>query len=49
MIVYLQYQISKYIAYLLGFSIHKEDVFLKKETVVTGKDLTGLDGFKVIK
>jgi glucan phosphoethanolaminetransferase (alkaline phosphatase superfamily) len=43
--VLTHYQISKYIAYLLGFKIDNEEVFSNKEVIVNGKDLTGLDGF----
>jgi glucan phosphoethanolaminetransferase (alkaline phosphatase superfamily) len=42
------YQISKYISQLLGYSIDNEKVFSNKEIVVTGKDITGLDGYKII-
>jgi len=43
--VVTHFQLSKYIAYLLGYKIDNEDVFSDKEVIVNGKDLTGLDGF----
>jgi len=43
--VITHYQISKYIAYILGYEIDNEAVFSNKEVIVNGKDLTGLDGF----
>lgn len=43
------YQISKYIAHIFGYSIDNESVFLDKDIIVNGKDLTGLDGFIKIK
>jgi glucan phosphoethanolaminetransferase (alkaline phosphatase superfamily) len=43
--VITHYQVSKYIAHILGYKIDNEKVFSNKEIILNGKDLTGLDGF----
>jgi hypothetical protein len=47
--VITHYQVSKYIAHILGYKIDNEKVFSNKEIILNGKDLTGLDGFIKVK